>query len=247
MSVATQVKLLLSQYDVSRFFKKVTPAFEVDAVEKTNFASGTNKEFASGLKGGMVTGEAFWEKTAPAAAAGSDEILHTAFNSGTMRLITLGRLGLSLGSRVSMFETNETKCEINSDLGQMIMIAAEMQATGGVDSGICLHDLTAEGVTAGTNGASVNNGAATTNGGVAHLHYTDSVAGSGGAAVKIQHSTNEILWVDLVTFTALSSTLYSSQRVEVPAGTTINQFLRATWVVSGSGVTFTFAVTFARR
>lgn len=80
------------------------------------------------------------------------------------------------------------------------------------------------------NGTSVNNLAATTNGAVAHLHVLSKSGTSPTVTWKVQHSADDSLWVDLMTFTA--ATAETSQRIAVTG--TVNQYLRATRVVGGS-------------
>ncbi len=91
-----------------------------------------------------------------------------------------------------------------------------------------------------TNGASINNGAASTKGGYALLHI---LASSGGSwTFKVQHSTNDVAWVDLITFTANGSTITSE--LGSVAGT-INQYARFQATrVSG---TVTVLCSFARN
>lgn len=91
-----------------------------------------------------------------------------------------------------------------------------------------------------TNGASVNNGAASTNGLTAFLHVTATAAGNW--ALKIQHSADDAIWVDLITFTADGSAV--TAEVGQAAGT-VNQYLR--FQATRTGGTTTFWVTAARQ
>jgi hypothetical protein len=112
-----------------------------------------------------------------------------------------------------------------------------------VEHGVSLHDLTAEVATG--NGTSVDNGAATTNGGVGVLHVTAIAGAAPSVVVKIQHSTDASTWVDLLSFTA--ATAATKQRIEVAAGTTINRHLREVHTFGGTTSSFTFNSAFARR
>lgn len=125
------------------------------------------------------------------------------------------------------------------------------QATGdeSVDMGYVLHALAAE--TADGNGTSVDRGtslgpgpvASSAFGLVAAIHVT-AYAGLTSAAIKIQHSTDNSSWADLVSFTSI--TAIGSERVKVATGTTINRYLRVVTDVTGTG-SVTFLVAAAPR
>jgi hypothetical protein len=110
-----------------------------------------------------------------------------------------------------------------------------------VDMGVFLHAETAE--TAVADYTSVDEGAATSRGAVGHLHAI-SITGT-SATFKIQHSTDNITFVDLISFTAVTAA--TSQRVEVAAGTTINRYVRAQMSAASSLTSVTPIIAFARR
>jgi hypothetical protein len=61
--------------------------------------------------------------------------------------------------------------------------------------------------------------------------------------VKIQHSTDNVTFADLITFT--QATDVTSQRISVTG--TVNRYTRETRTIGGSSTpTFTYAVAFAR-
>lgn len=113
------------------------------------------------------------------------------------------------------------------------------------EMGYVLHAISAE--TADGNGTAVDRGASpltpTTHGLVAIMHVT-AYAGLTSAAIKIQHSTDNSSWADLVSFTSV--TAIGAQRVAVADGTTVNRYLRAVTDVTGTG-SVTFLVAAAPR
>ena len=96
--------------------------------------------------------------------------------------------------------------------------------------------------TAGTVGTSVNNGGATTYGGQAYLHVT-SFSGT-AATVTVEHSTDNSSYSTLLTFSTITAAPFS-QRVATSAGTTVDQYVRAT--TAGTISSMTFAVEFVRN
>jgi hypothetical protein len=97
-----------------------------------------------------------------------------------------------------------------------------------------------------TNGTNVDNTAPSTNGGVAHLHVTANTR-NGATTFKVQHSTDNSTWVDLVTFTSVTAATTGAQRVEVASGTTVQRHLRAQATTAGTTGSITYTVSFARR
>jgi hypothetical protein len=91
-------------------------------------------------------------------------------------------------------------------------------------------------------GDSIDNGAASDNGGAGYLHCTALDLGA-EALVSIEHSEDELVWETLATFDLLDAT--GSQCIEVAAGTTVHQYLRAVWDLTGGNATI--FVAFGRR
>ena len=154
--------------------------------------------------------------------------------------VSVAPAGYAIGQQVWIAEADLTQLDYATPVGDAVTFTAGFQITGRPDLGVSLHDVVAA-ETAGGNGASVDNSALTSNGGAAVLHVTGFTGTS--VTVKVQHSTNNSTWVDLVTFSAASAA--GAQHVEVAAGTTVNRYLRATW--SGTFSSARFAVGFARR
>jgi hypothetical protein len=153
--------------------------------------------------------------------------------------------GLAIGNKVQLLLSKESDYEAGAPVADVVKVAITIQADQGIDPGVSLHDLVAETTTA--NFASVDNAAASTNGGVAHLNAT--ILGgisSPSFTMKVQHSTDNSSWADLVTFAAVTAS--GAQRIAVAAGTTVNRYVRGIIsAVAGSTPTCTFNIAFARR
>ena len=100
--------------------------------------------------------------------------------------------------------------------------------------------------TAGTGGTAVR--AWTKNGGAGYLSCSAiSLGGWTNLGVKVQHSSDNASFVDLLSFTAITAAPFA-ERKEVVAGTTVNRYLAALWAFAGGGAahTATFTVGFVR-
>jgi hypothetical protein len=148
--------------------------------------------------------------------------------------------GTAVGAYVDMFAAVPMKYAVKTGEEKPVTMDLDFAVDDQIDLGVCLHGETAE--TAVMEGTAVDEQAATSRGGAAHLHVTAFTGTT--ATVKIQHSTDGTTWADLVTFTAVTAA--TAERVSIPAGTTINRHVRAS-ITSATITTMTFVVTFARR
>ncbi|MER5252903.1 hypothetical protein [Streptomyces sp. NPDC002855] len=144
----------------------------------------------------------------------------------------------------ALFAKCDTKeWEVEAEVKDAVKLTFEGEAHGMVDIGTSHHNLGAE--TATGNVASVDNAASSANGGAALLHVTAVSGTTPTLTVKIQHSTDDSVWADLITFTEATASTY--EFTELAAGTTVNRYTRATHTIGGSSPSFTYAVSFARR
>lgn len=230
----------VGKYDLTTFFTSATTTNSVETVDSTTFGS-ANKSYVVGQKEGTVSFEGLWTGVADEV----DAALLAALGGSTPTPITVGPEGAAIGRKAKLLDANETSYEVSSAIADLVSISAEAQATDGLDGGVLLAAQQA--VTATVDNASVDNSASSANGGVAHLHVTANTR-DGAATIKVQHSSDNSTWVDLVTFTATTSATTTSQRSVVAAGTTVNRYLRAkVSSLSGSTGSLTITVGFARR
>lgn len=102
---------------------------------------------------------------------------------------------------------------------------------GAIDDGIILHPLAAR--TVDTNGTSVDNTAGTTAGGAGYVQVT-AYSGLTNAVIKIQHSTDNAVWSDLITFATVTSAP-TAERIALASNATVNRYVRALIDVTGTG------------
>ena len=150
--------------------------------------------------------------------------------------------GHSNGARAVLIESDTTSYEVSSPIADVVGASAEFQASDGVEHGVVLSSGSA--VSATGNGTSVDNGVATTNGGVGFLSVPTNTR-NGNITVKIQSSADNSTFADAITFTVVSSATATSQKVEVTG--TVARYLRVSCTVAGSTGSATPTVAFARR
>lgn len=169
------------------------------------------------------------------AAGLNDELAFNTLDNGTVASWAFLPMGDALG-RVCYCGTSlgENQQRVAGD--DIIRLPVAMVTAKEQDRAVVLRALAAGGVSPG---ASVNNSAPTTNGGVGYLICT---AVSTTLDVVIEDSANNTDWATLVTFAQLAGGTEGSQAIAVTG--TVRQYLRATWTIGG---TATFFVAFGRR
>jgi len=232
-SAGRDTVIVAHAYQIQQYMDRLELSAPVDVKDVTTFGNSA-KVKAPLLKDGMVSGGGFSET-----AVGD---IRATLLAAASRPWTIGLAGLGVGGRAHLLGGVLNAFAPSSPVDDMVKFAIGAVATGGVDAGYSL--ITPAAVTATANGSSIDNGAATTNGGVAHVHNL-AVAGTAPTlAVKIQHSADNSTFADLITFTTLTG--LGSERIEVTG--TVNRYVRAIWTIGGSaGPSFTPVIAFARR
>lgn len=243
--VGKNTVILVDKYDLTSYFNALDLGVSVDLPETTTFGNGSKRRQVVGLKDGQVAPKGLFDGAANAV----DGALRAAFAAATDPLLTVDLIGAAIGNPAVLAQAIEAQYSVQAPLAGVVETMAEFKPSQdyGVEFGVSLHALAAE--TVSTNSTSVDNAASSANGGVAHLHVT-ALAGDGTqtANIVVQHSADNAVWADLVTF-AQVTTATTKQRSTVAAGTTVNRYLRAksTIALGGGGVSFTYTVAFARR
>lgn len=199
--------------------------------------------FVAGLETGSLSIDGHLDNVAT--AGGQDATSDAALQASAASVITVGENGLVLGNRVFMIEARETNYAVSSPVADKVSFSASWQSEGQVDHGVSLRDLTTVTGAAGTeNGTNVDNGASSPGGAAASLHVTSNTR-NGTTIVKVQHSVDNSVWVDLITFTTVGTGLTAAQKSSVTG--TVNRHLRAQVTRAGTTGSALVAVTAARR
>ncbi len=238
-SAGKDTVVLIDGYVVSEFFTNVDSNPTVAALNCTGFGV-ASKQYLPGLKDGTMSLQGFY-----AVAHGEvDEILRAVFAEAAGQVVSIGIAGLAVGAAADVLTPKLSAYRKTSVLEDVNKATVDLQANGGIDYALSLHDVTEEDQTEA--GTTHDQGAATTNGGVAHLHVTGVVGDTAQLDVVIEHSADGSTWETLVTF--IPATAVGAERVVIAAGTTVQRYTRALWTITGvADPAFTFAVLLARR
>lgn len=227
-------RVILGTFSVSGYANEDNVERMVDIADTSVFGVDAHQSIP-GLQSSKVGLGGFLDPT-------QDEALDATIAVLGGKVVSSGVDGFALGKHTFHCEALTGNYTTNSSVENAVTWKLDLTATGVLDhNGRSLADLAQ--VAIDTLGASLDNTTTSANGGAGILHVTE-FTDLDTAVFKVQHSTNNSTWVDLVTFT--TATNVTSERVVVVPGTTVNRYLRATADVTGTG-TVTYQISFARR
>ena len=235
-------RVYLGYRDASADLTSVDITATAEPVDVTTFASANWRAYDPGLASWEGTFTGFWESNAGASATTIERQIETALGSNTagqaVMSVYLGDADAVGDTGYLTSEAVLSKWSSPIAVADLVKITGTLKANGrmGVDA-VLLHPTGTDSTSA--NGTSYDGTALTSNGGRANLHVT-AATGTGGI-IKVQHSTNNSTWVDLITFTTTSTTTAETKTVTG----TVNRYLRYISTINATS-SLTFVVGFAR-
>ena len=231
------VNVFVNEYDFSTYFNDVSATSTVETAEVSAFGSSA-KEYIVGLLDGTVSLSGMFDGT----ATGTDVVFSAVLGSTTKQNVIVAPSGHSNGASAIVLEADDTSYEVSGAVADVVQTSAEFQSSDGVEHGKILSSGSP--ITATGSGTSVDNTASSANGGVGFVSVPTNTR-NGNITVKVQQSADNSTFTDLITFTVVTSTQKTFERVEV-AGT-VARYLRVNYTVAGSTGSATPVVAFARR
>lgn len=240
-------KVLLDEFDLSGYFNSVDMTQTIDTAETTTFSL-SSKTYIKGLEDGTVSLSGLYSQDTD----GSDEELSAILGSATTPLVTVAFDAGTIGNRCLVAKAHETNYSISNPVADVSSVSADFNASTDATANLVRSITTGVMLTTGAsiaygdlgNLASVDNSASSANGGTAILHVTANTVGGGATTIKVQHSTDDSVWADLATFSAVSASTVTSEQKVVTG--TVNRYVRATASTAGSSGAITFHIGFAR-
>lgn len=231
-------RVLVNEHPASSQLRSVATASSRAMGEVTAFTD-AGVRFLPGLKSGSLSLEGMYD---PTSALRSE--LQARLTGATTLEVSAAMAGFAIGNPVAFGSGHMASYGVNAPVADPTSFSVELTPDEVVHVGRSLHPGTA--LTTTGNGTTVDDGAdgmPTESGLAAILHVTGVSGAAASATVKVQHSEDDSVWVDLLTFTA--ATAVTSQMLTV-AGT-VNRYVRAIWTISGTTPSVSLAVAYARR
>lgn len=221
-------------FDFGAFLKTAKISGTQDVADSTSFASNGAKEYVAGLKDGKLTASGMWMFTEDSTT--DIDVAMDTLEGLTDQPWAYFPRGDAFGYPCKLVTGTVTKWDIESPIDDVTKAELEVQSTvtgGGVESLLVHRALATAGTGTDVAGTSIDNGAASTNGGVGYVINTAYT--SGANAVKIQHSTDDSVWVDLITFTSIGAANVA-ERIAVSG--TINRYTRCIHTITTTAKTY---------
>jgi hypothetical protein len=231
-------RIWIEGYELATRTSDVTFPRAHDEVEVSGY--GQDKQYLAGQAESSVALDGYLDD----AAGGTHAALKDLASGDASQIVSVA-LGANAdpttGDPTFHLDANQMKYESHPVRGGATAVHAEWKSRDfALEYGTLLYRGAA---TTDADGAAVDNGAGTVDGGAGYMHVTGLSAGDAITA-KVQHSTNNSDWDDLVSFTLDGSAL-DGQRVAVSG--TVNRYLRADWTVSGTSISFPIGISFVRN
>ena len=233
--------LLIGGRDILAVSTGAAPSVEAETRELTPLGATWPTHVLNGLKSGTFTQEGWYDD---AAGSINDAVCE---KEGTSQVVCIGHEGNTIGKKFWGFAgVLAAKFKRLLQVGEFHKASFEGSVTGAAEVGMVVASLAARTTAGNTQTTPVNNGASSANGGAGYLQVNAlTLGGYTNCVVKGRHSSDNVTYADLLTFTVVT-TAPTAERVTCVG--TVNQYLAMSWAWtgSGSGMSITCMVGFAR-
>jgi hypothetical protein len=233
MAIAKSLSFYANGVDIANALTSFTLEAGVEEIDNTTLSL-SSRTYEQGFKSGGINGSGVFKYD----QTNADEIhnvMSAAYTNASTMVITTGPSTLAVGGLAILADCQNQGYSIQMPLGQLITVQTNLRANNGLGFGKWLFNAAVDNTS--TNGTSIDNAASTANGGVFHAHIQNPSGLAGN--IKVQHSTDNSVWVDLATLTLTGGgTLLEGLSTTVAAGTTVNRYIRARATATSGSITF---------
>jgi hypothetical protein len=229
--------VLFGDYNLSSYLNEASMSSSSETSETTAFGDDA-KTYITSLKDATVSLSGMFEGEV------NDSTLNNALTNTDSTLVTICTTGLVAGEPCFFGVTRSNSYEISSPVADVVTVTSDLQLDGGINAGKIIVGGASIAAGATVNSTSNDNSASSTNGLVANLHVTENTA-NGSTTIKLQHSSDNSTFADLITFTVASGGNNTSEQKSVSG--TINRYLRGNAVDDGSTGAITYSLAISRR
>ena len=232
-------KVLIGKYDLSPYLTEAKVSMSLETAETSTLGTSA-KTYIMGQNDGTVSFSGLFDGSANAISAIFEDIIN---NDLTPVWTVAYDGGLTQGNSCSLGLGKQTSYEATAPVSDVVSLNGELQVTNGVRQGVLVAANRAI-TSSPDNTTGIDNTASSSNGITANLHVIAN-SRSTATTVKVQHSTDNSTWVDLLTFTSIGATTITSE--QQTASGTVNRYLRANTTLTAGTGSITITLSVARR
>ena len=229
--------VLFGNYNLSSYLNEASMSSSAETSETTTFNDDA-KTYIISLQDATVSLSGMFEGET------NDTTLNTALTNTDSTLVTICTTGLVAGEPCFFGVSRSNSYEISSPVADVVTVTSDLQLDGGINAGKIIAGGVSVASGATANSTSNDNTVSTANGLVANLHVTANTD-DGATTFKLQHSTDNSTFADLITFTVVSAGTQTSEQKSVSG--TINRYKRVNVVSAGSTGAITYSLATSRR
>ncbi len=238
MALAKGLAFYMNGVALSCALQSVDATAETEALDSTTLCQ-TARTYATGLKTGSVSASGLWDYDSTDVNK-IHNVFEQAYTNASNNIVTATLASLAFDADALLFNATQTSYNVEVATGQLVIVSADFQTQSGVNFGKIIFSADVDDTT--TNGTSKDFGASSTGGALFQVHIDNPTQDTGN--VKLQHSTNDSTWTDVATLNLTGAKL-EALSYEVPKGTTLNRYVRASCTADNEEINFVAAV--ARR
>ena len=235
---------LVGGYDVLGTLTSVRDKMEALTEESHTLGDSWVENLYTGIRKSEINQEGFYDDAANS--------VHEQLQSGLTlsRVLCYGLEGTATGAQfIGYAGALQISYEKVLTRGALHKARADYRPAGRVDTGRLLrpqNPTTASGVA----GSPIDNTVSSTNGGAGYLQLVSfaSAALATGLQVAVQHSSDNITYANLATFTSVTATTPTAERIANAAGVVVERYLRAnsSFIGGAAGASAIYMVGYAR-
>lgn len=231
MAIGRDFRFFVDGVDLAKAFTSVSYAFTRDALDNTTLDTTGSRTYEAGLKTATFSFSGVFDSDVVNADE-IDDVMRAAYSAGTtVQLTGTDGTALTQGDSARMIHDGTiTSWSYPADVGGLLMCEGEIQ---GDQSDVGYWVFVGTDSTAGTNGASVDDSASSTNGLIFQAHlYEEADSAATDMDITLQHSTDDAVWADLIALQSVGDSFGTVSGV-IDKGVTINRYLRV--VIQATG------------
>lgn len=243
-----RTRILFQGNDVTTYLNEAGSTSSIETAEVTSFAADT-KAYIIGNRDGTLSLSGMFDGATDAV----DEIFETAAfaeDGSHVMIMQASEASDAVGATCQFAKGDMTSYEVSSPMSDVAAVSVEVQADGGLYSGVVLHDPNASGVAVynanvDDNETSVDDSSSSSGGALGHLQVIANTL-NGSAVVTIEDSSDNSAFASLIGFTAVSAGNTTAENVEVSG--TVDRYVRLNVdTTAASTGSITLAVGFYRQ
>lgn len=227
----SKARVYVNGYELSPYFRSAAISRSADMAESSAFLTSA-KQYVPGMNDATASFEGMYDGS----AAAIDERLSAILAVSTKQIVQVNLGTEAVGSVAHGMLADESTVDVTADTGDVATIDSEFQSSSGAERMLIHKPQTV--ITTANDGpeASIDNLASSPDGGVGYLHVL-AASGSPTLDVRLQHSVDDSVWADLITFTP--ATAIGAERIVV-AGT-VNRYTRSLDAIDTGSATYIMA------